>query len=84
MYVYYYSTAAITCPSLSPLTNGVISYSPDTSSPYDIGTMATYSCNVGFFLEGDMARACNNVGTWDGTNPSCTGYLNALEKVCSY
>ena len=46
--------------------------------------MATYSCNIGFFLEENVNRVCNNDGTWDGTNPSCTGDLLPWNKVCSY
>ncbi len=73
--------AAITCVSLTLIPNGVITYAPDTSSPYDFGTNATYSCNDGFFLEGEGVRTCfgdgSNVnGDWNGSVPQCTGMLS--------
>ncbi len=57
----------------------MISYSsPDITAPFDLGTAAVYTCNTGFFLEGNMMRSCGGseasiVGAWDGTNPRCSG-----------
>ncbi len=71
--------ADITCTTLDPIADGVITYSPDTTDPFDFGTNATYSCNDGFFLEGDEKITCNGDGTsvngeWDVTAaPQCTG-----------
>ncbi|XP_064384964.1 uncharacterized protein LOC135333878 isoform X2 [Halichondria panicea] len=67
----------IFCTSLSPIVNGMIVYSPDVTSPYDFGTAATYSCNDGFYLDGEQSRNCagdgtNTIGTWDLTAPICT------------
>ncbi len=75
---------AITCSSLSPITNGRISYSPDTTSPFDLGTVATYSCDNGLFLSGSESRTCEGdgssiTGMWSGTAPICSGvciYIN--------
>ena len=70
--------SAIECPSLS-LTNGVIVYASDTSPEFEIGTVATYSCDAGFAVVGDMTRTCldNNqldiVGVWSGSAPTCEG-----------
>ena len=68
---------SITCTSLSPIANGRISYSPDTTSPFDIETMATYSCDVGYFLSGSDTRMCvgdgaSVSGMWSGTAPICS------------
>ena len=69
---------SITCTSLSPITNGRISYSPDATSPFDIETVATYSCIDGFFLSGSDTRTCEGDGAsfsgmWSGTAPICSG-----------
>ncbi len=71
-------SVVIFCTSLSPIVNGMIVYSPDVTSPYDFGTAATYSCNDGFYLDGEQSRNCagdgtNTIGTWDLTAPICTG-----------
>lgn len=64
------------CTSLAPLNNGLLSYGPDTASPYDYQTTATYSCNEGYGLfGGDRARQCDSSspgdGGWSGTTPTC-------------
>lgn len=65
------------CPALTPPTNGLIDYSPDTSANYDFETTATFSCNPGFGLVGgDEIRTCSGdgssvVGTWTGTQATC-------------
>ena len=68
--------AVITCSSLAPPTDGVISYSPDGPSPYDYLTVATYGCNNGFGLSsGDSSRQCVSSsvgdGEWTGSAPLC-------------
>ena len=62
----------ITCLFLDPIPNGEITYSPNIS-PFDVGTTATYSCNTGFYLDGNSARTCSGSGTWDGSTPRCLG-----------
>ena len=53
------------CESLTPPSNGNITLSTD-------GRTATYTCNPGFTLNGDMARVCLMDGTaWNGTAPTC-------------
>ena len=64
------------CTSLGAPTNGLISYGPDTSSPYDYQTMAIYRCNTGFGLFGDdTSRQCVSSSPgdagWSGSAPSC-------------
>ncbi len=67
--------------------NGRIEYSVDTSAPFDFATAATYSCNEGFFLEGNEIRNCGGdgssmTGLWDGTAPVCTGLCIAIVLYC--
>ena len=60
-----------TCPDLD-LTNGVISYSPDTTSRLE-GTVATHSCVDGYVLSGGTERTCQSNRTWNGGNITCEG-----------
>ena len=48
----------------------MITYSDDTRG---MGTVATYSCNTGYVLVGDMTRTCDGADTWSGTDPTCEG-----------
>ena len=67
---------AIECPFLS-LTNGMIVYASDTSPEFEIGTVATHSCDAGFALVGGMTRTCMDddqtdiIGVWSGSAPTC-------------
>ena len=36
----------------------MISYSPDTEQPFDLGTVAFHECNSGFALVGTETRTC--------------------------
>ena len=70
--------SAITCTSLSQVNNGLVTYSPDTTSPFSFGTTATYSCNEGFFLQGGRTQTCVGDGSglngvWSGSAPVCSG-----------
>ena len=72
------SFAAYTCSLLPSILNGVINYSPDTTSPFDFGTTATYSCNEGFYLSVVSSRTCTGSGLsgfWDGMEPQCLGRI---------
>ncbi|XP_064386331.1 sushi, von Willebrand factor type A, EGF and pentraxin domain-containing protein 1-like isoform X3 [Halichondria panicea] len=57
------------CPTLSPLSNGMISYNADTN-------MATYTCNTGYTINGATPITCmsdgTSAGTWSATPPTCT------------
>ena len=76
--MYIFSKTAITCTSLNLINNGLITFSPDTTSPFNYGTTATHSCNQGFYLVGNIARNCVGdgsglIGTWSGSAPVCAG-----------
>lgn len=40
-------------------------------SKYTVGGIAYYSCEKGFFLNGDNTRECQKDGTWTGKIPLC-------------
>ncbi len=75
------SFTAIECPPLQPITNGFITYAPDNTSDYDLGTVATYACNAGFVLDlslgGSEMRTCvddnglDAIGVFDRQAPIC-------------
>ncbi|XP_064389993.1 uncharacterized protein LOC135337904 [Halichondria panicea] len=76
------STAELTvipaqCPPLPEIANGMISYSPDNTSDYNIGTVASYSCNPGYELRGgNVIRTCVDAGddrggVFSGQAPTC-------------
>lgn len=60
--------------------NGEVSYSNSSLLP---GTVAEYSCNMGYILIGDGSRTCTHVSdtvrVWDpSTSPSCNSKLIML------
>ena len=69
---------AVSCSALDPIVNGVITYSSDTTDPFEHGTAAVHSCNDGYSLEGNLVRICEGdgtsvIGAWSGAPPICTG-----------
>ena len=65
------------CLSLPPPDNGMITYGPDMTEPFNYQTTASYACNSGFELSGgDSNRQCimisdQNSEGWSGTAPTC-------------
>ena len=63
------------CDELDMIANGMISYNADMTAPYNVGTVATYSCNAGFELVGSAMRTCENAGfsgaVFSGQAPTC-------------
>ncbi|XP_064386348.1 sushi, von Willebrand factor type A, EGF and pentraxin domain-containing protein 1-like [Halichondria panicea] len=57
------------CPTLSPLSNGRISYDATTN-------MATYTCDTGYTTSGATPITCmsddTSAGTWSPSPPTCT------------
>ncbi len=69
-------TEVITCPSLAPPVNGVLTFTPGAdNSNIGLGSVATYSCNLGYVLVGQSTRVCltTNGGAWSGNVPVCEG-----------
>ena len=73
----------IQCSPLMAITNGVITYDPDITPNYDLGTVATYDCDTGFVLDlslgGSEMRTCvddnglDAIGVFDRQAPRCIG-----------
>ena len=72
----YYFNTAIECPTLS-LTDGMVTFAADSTPDFEIGTVATHTCNADFGLVGDMTRTCidddqsDTVGVWSGSPSAC-------------
>ena len=60
----------VDCGSLASPTNGQVSLTTTT-----FGSTATYECDTGFNLIGDMERTCQENGQWTGGAPTCEGIL---------
>ena len=77
--ILYAVLAAIECEPLPPIVNGFITYTPDNSANYNLGTIAFYACYSGYFLSNSETRTCrdDNVkdafGKFDGQAPTCVG-----------
>ncbi len=67
-----------TCSDLTNVTNGMISYNMETASPRPVGTVATYTCNPGYTLNGGSTRTCRSDGMWSGKTPLVKVSLHAL------
>ncbi len=77
----FFSVTAIECSMVNALPNGTVMYSVDTVAPFEFDTVATLSCDNGFFLVGDDVRVCEDddqldtVGVWSESNATCEGKL---------
>ena len=77
-----FSAIETQCSSLLSIANGIIIYSTAGTPNYPLGTIATYFCNVGFFLDlnsGSVTRTCIDDGDNDAEGvfsrqaPACIG-----------
>ncbi len=90
------SSTAVECDPLPGIANGVISYAADITANYELGTVATYACNAGFFLDISAAdasatRTCvddndnDAEGIFDRQAPRCVRkYISSLLAIIIY
>ena len=76
---YPYHLLTVVCLFLPTPTNGVIFYSDTILGD---GTVATYTCDTGYTLNGGSTRTCGSNGMWSGFAPSCQRKWNGLCTVC--
>ncbi len=69
--------SSVFCNELEMIANGVIVYNVEMTAPYDVGTVATYSCNQGYELEGSEMRTCEDAG--DGRGKRFSGQAPICE-----
>ena len=76
------------CQTLSAPENGQIGYSTSVASEATYGTIATYSCDLGFGLSGgEDVRTCEGDGfslngMWSGDTPTCEGICLSQHVFC--
>ncbi|GFX80178.1 CUB and sushi domain-containing protein 1 [Trichonephila clavipes] len=69
------SEKAKTCPHPAvPIYASIVLSNKDLS----VGTTVTYSCDEGYELFGESARACLPTGKWSGEIPNCGGHQTCL------
>ena len=55
------------CPAILDPPNGTATF-----NSLEVGGVATYMCDDGFELEGNMTRTCESSRMWSGEEPVCT------------
>ncbi|XP_064386406.1 uncharacterized protein LOC135334956 isoform X2 [Halichondria panicea] len=68
------------CPDIIIPANGVITYNP-TTTPRDVGSMASYSCTTGYLMTGLAVRMCTVTGWSTGDDPVCTAICPDLPAL---
>lgn len=69
----------VDCMALTAPDNGRV----DTSSGTTFNKEATYSCNTGYRLDGEMTRTCLSNGQWSSSEPSCVRKSVNMVRVCT-
>ncbi len=62
---------AMACTHLMDLVNGDVAYNMDDRP---VSTVATYTCDTGYTLNGGTTRICRSDGIWSGSAPTCEGW----------
>ncbi len=65
------------------LTNGMITYGAGFPNNRPVNTVAAYSCNAGYTLNGGSTlRFCISGGNWTGLAPTCQGESTVTLTMC--
>ena len=75
------SPSVIECSRLNAPANGNVQMTAPpgiSATSQDYGAVARYTCNSGYYLDGNQIRNCVGDGTsiagyWDGSQPLCIG-----------
>ena len=70
MYLFCTSFLAVDCGDPGTPTNGQHNLSSMTYN-----SVVTYTCDVGYTLQGSNSRTCQLSGQWNGSVPQCIGML---------
>ena len=69
--IYFPLLTGVDCGPLDYPEKGEVSLSGTT-----VGSVATYSCEAGYALDGGIKRECLASGIWSGTAPTCISKRN--------
>ena len=73
-----FSYPAVDCGDPGTPTNGQRSLSSTTYN-----SVVTYTCDVGYTLQGSNSRTCQSSGQWSGSVPQCSRMLHIVRTLCS-
>ncbi len=68
------AVTALACNDLMDLINGGIAYDMKTIDNRPVNTVATYTCNTGYTLIGELTRTCGSDGVWSASSQVCQGW----------
>ena len=68
------------CFDIPDPSNGNVVFMKDTTSPFAVGTTATYKCDPGYVVEGEAIRVCEgmDIVNWSGMAAVCTRKYNYM------
>ena len=69
------STPAIGSPDVDCGDPGTPTNGQRSLSSTTYNSVVTYTCDVGYTLQGSNSRTCQSDGQWSGSVPQCTGML---------
>ncbi len=69
------------CSDLPSLTNGMISYRDGSSDIRPVNSVATYTCDTGYTLNGNTIKTCGSDGVWSGSTPVCQRKWNGMPTI---
>ncbi|KAG7158260.1 Sushi, von Willebrand factor type A, EGF and pentraxin domain-containing protein 1-like 3 [Homarus americanus] len=71
--------APVSCGSPTHFPHTLIRFiTPEHNQPHSYGSTASYSCDLGYQLQGGENQVCEANGEWVGDDPSC------VAKLCDY
>ena len=73
-----FSPTVVDCGDPGTLTNGQRSL-PSTT----YNSVVTYTCDVGYTLQGSNSRTCQSDGQWSGSVPRCISELINPRRTCA-
>ena len=77
VHVCVFATTVVDCGVLSRPAGGAV----DLSSGTTFGSIATYSCNTGYRIDGNITRICLSTGEWSDSEPICQCKSSINEKI---
>ena len=72
------------CESVS-LANGEVNYnqSPVSNGIYPLNTIASFTCNNGYYLVGSKSSTCHAPNSWNNDIPTCSKGNKRNEVTCT-